>query len=218
MIVGLSAVIAGKGGVWLDVDWRPICRDVSFYVYSIGLLAYVFYDDVADLVDSIVMVLSYCVYVAFMKFNSQILGQCKSRKVDDEPRDEEALERAEDVIEAIRKNNTPNEILFQSSPRRLSQTMGIRHRQCSFGSDGGFTALPRRMSHTMGIRNRPSKFRKTSWKGTMIAIIAARRFAQKRSWESWRTQIPEHECSFDADIENDVKKVETSTPTTKNKV
>ncbi len=184
VIVALSAAIAGKGGVWLAVDWRPVCRDVSFYVYSIGLLAFIFLNDSAvTLVEAFVMVGSYGVYIVFMKFNSYFLDQCKSRKVDNESDVEEAIERAEEAI-ALSLHMSSIDSLSMScgldtSVRR--QTMGIRHRQGSFMLDGS----QRRSSQTMGIRHRARKYRKhrTSWKGAVVAVMAARKFAHKRVWE-----------------------------------
>ncbi len=187
VIVALSAVIAGKGGVWLAVDWRPICRDVSFYIYSIGLLTYSFTNDShVGLLESILMVGSYGVYIVFMKFNSFILGKCKSPKVDNESDIEAAVERTERALVDLSSRNSLNYSISMSSEGATAtsrpQTMGLRHRQGSFMYDGSYSML-RRGSQTMGVRHRCHKYRRTSWKGAIAAVIAARAFAHKRVWE-----------------------------------
>ena len=44
VIVALSAAVAGKSGASLQIDYRPVGRDVCFYTLSILLLA-IFFDD-----------------------------------------------------------------------------------------------------------------------------------------------------------------------------
>ncbi len=205
VIVALSAIVAGKGGVWLDVDWRPICRDVSFYSYSIGLLVITFLDHSITLLEACIMVSSYFVYVVFMKYNAFILGKCKSHKVDDVSSDRVAIERAEMALGSMRKSSE-TESGFSSTRRASLRTMGIRHRQGSFQSE--HLTPSRRMSQTMGVRHRPDKYRR-AWKEAIVAIIAAQKFSAHRTWE-WADEATTSARTTDtsADIENGIPKVD----------
>lgn len=77
VIVALSAVVAGSDGAEIPVDWRPVCRDVSFYSLSILLLTLVFLDSEVEWWEGLIMFLAYGVYIIFMVFNTKILKQCE---------------------------------------------------------------------------------------------------------------------------------------------
>merc|ERR1719498_1285430 len=78
IIVAGSALVAGRGGGVLQIDWRPVVRDVSFYSISVLVLIFFFDDSVIDWYEGMIMVLMYMVYILFMKFNSQIFEMCPS--------------------------------------------------------------------------------------------------------------------------------------------
>lgn len=81
VIVALSAAVAGKNGAAINIDWRPVCRDVLFYSYSIVVLALVFKDGRAEWWEGLIMALSYCGYTVFMKYNTYILSRCQPPKI-----------------------------------------------------------------------------------------------------------------------------------------
>lgn len=81
VIVALSAAVAGSGGGSIHIDWRPVCRDVLFYSYSIGILALVFLDSEVQWWEGLIMFLSYIVYIVFMKYNTRILSHCQAPKI-----------------------------------------------------------------------------------------------------------------------------------------
>lgn len=81
VIVALSAAVAGKNGSSINIDWRPVCRDIIFYSYSILVLALVFLDSEVQWWEGLIMTLSYTVYIVFMKYNSRILSHCQPPKI-----------------------------------------------------------------------------------------------------------------------------------------
>lgn len=81
VIVALSAAVAGKNGSSIHIDWRPVCRDVAFYSYSIMVLTLVFLDSEVQWWEGLIMTLSYGIYITFMKYNSRILSHCKPPKI-----------------------------------------------------------------------------------------------------------------------------------------
>lgn len=81
VIVALSAAVAGSGGGSIDIDWRPVCRDIIFYSYSIGVLGLVFLDSEVQWWEGLIMFLSYIVYIVFMKYNTRILSHCQAPKI-----------------------------------------------------------------------------------------------------------------------------------------
>lgn len=81
VIVALSAAVAGKNGSSIHIDWRPVCRDIVFYSYSILVLALVFLDSKVQWWEGLIMTLSYTAYIVFMKYNSRILSHCQPPKI-----------------------------------------------------------------------------------------------------------------------------------------
>ena len=63
MIIGLSAIVAGQT---LQLDWRPLARDCTFYAYSIVLLVLVVHDGKVEWFEALAMFLSYGLYIGFM--------------------------------------------------------------------------------------------------------------------------------------------------------
>lgn len=81
MIVGLTAVFAGKT---LDIDWRPLLRDATFYFMSI-MTTLIFFSTGRTKTDDgevsadvywwagLISVLLYCGYVTYMCYNEKIM-------------------------------------------------------------------------------------------------------------------------------------------------
>jgi K+-dependent Na+/Ca+ exchanger-like protein len=74
VIVAGSAFVAGSMGMDLKIDYRPVTRDVCFYVLAILLLAVFFIDSEIMWWEALLMWLTYVGYIVFMVFNSQILA------------------------------------------------------------------------------------------------------------------------------------------------
>ncbi|CAM9541566.1 unnamed protein product [Ectocarpus fasciculatus] len=81
VIVALSAAVAGSGGRSIHIDWRPVCRDIIFYTFSIAVLGLVFIDSEVMWWEGLIMFLSYIVYIIFMKYNSRILAHCQPPRI-----------------------------------------------------------------------------------------------------------------------------------------
>lgn len=71
MIIGLSALLARET---LQLDWRPILRDVFFYVVSIIALILVILDSEAQWYEGLIFLVIYAFYVATMALNRQVLA------------------------------------------------------------------------------------------------------------------------------------------------
>ncbi|XP_076816479.1 sodium/potassium/calcium exchanger 2-like isoform X2 [Clavelina lepadiformis] len=56
----------------LRLTWWPLFRDCFFYILSLLLLIYAFYDATIQIHESILLILVYLCYVSFMKFNRPI--------------------------------------------------------------------------------------------------------------------------------------------------
>ncbi|CAM9158603.1 unnamed protein product [Choristocarpus tenellus] len=80
VIVALSAAVATQQGTKLPIDWRIVARDVSFYTASILLLGAMFIDGEIAWWEGLILMMTYMVYVIFMKYNERILGQCAPPK------------------------------------------------------------------------------------------------------------------------------------------
>ncbi|CAN0499223.1 unnamed protein product, partial [Ectocarpus sp. 12 AP-2014] len=81
VIVALSAAVAGSGGRSIHIDWRPVCRDIIFYTFSIAVLGLVFIDSEVMWWEGLIMFLAYLVYIIFMKYNSRILAHCRPPRI-----------------------------------------------------------------------------------------------------------------------------------------
>mmetsp|Transcript_4194 Transcript_4194/g.9097 ORF Transcript_4194/g.9097 Transcript_4194/m.9097 type:complete len:890 (+) Transcript_4194:386-3055(+) len=69
VIIGLTAMLAGDV---LHLDWRPLARDVSFYIVSIVVLLAVIIDGDAHWWEGLIMLLIYALYIGFMTVNARI--------------------------------------------------------------------------------------------------------------------------------------------------
>lgn len=75
----------------LKIDWKPITRDSFFYAVAIAMMIYVLHDGEIVLVESIVLIAGYFLYVVFMYFNSHLMerlsamvGENPMSKLEDE--------------------------------------------------------------------------------------------------------------------------------------
>eukprot|EP00929_Paragymnodinium_shiwhaense_P006391 TRINITY_DN10971_c0_g1_i1.p1 TRINITY_DN10971_c0_g1~~TRINITY_DN10971_c0_g1_i1.p1 ORF type:complete len:636 (+),score=117.80 TRINITY_DN10971_c0_g1_i1:32-1909(+) len=79
IIVALSAAIAAiSQGGRLKIDWRPLCRDSTFYCLSIGLLAIFFAVTGPGEItwpEGLIMVLAYGLYVLSMVYNETLMDK-----------------------------------------------------------------------------------------------------------------------------------------------
>ena len=69
VIVGVTGVMAGQD---LDLDWKPILRDLVFYTVAIGSTAGIFADGVVHWWEGLISVLMYFSYILFMVYNKRI--------------------------------------------------------------------------------------------------------------------------------------------------
>ena len=69
VIVGVTGVMAGQD---LDLDWKPILRDLVFYTVAIGSTAGIFADGVVHWWEGLISVLMYLSYILFMVYNKRI--------------------------------------------------------------------------------------------------------------------------------------------------
>jgi solute carrier family 24 (sodium/potassium/calcium exchanger), member 1 len=73
VIVGTTAVyVFAKGKQKIILDWWPLARDISFYVASILLLLFVYWDNRVEWWESLIFLAGYLIYVLFMKFNTLV--------------------------------------------------------------------------------------------------------------------------------------------------
>lgn len=68
-VIGMCALFSKEV---LHLTWWPLFRDVSFYIVGLLMLIYFFLDNQIVLSESISLLLFYCCYVTFMKFNSTV--------------------------------------------------------------------------------------------------------------------------------------------------
>jgi len=57
----------------LQLDWRPLVRDIVFYAISILVFMGVAYDGTISWFDAVFLLLLYVVYILVMVFNSKII-------------------------------------------------------------------------------------------------------------------------------------------------
>jgi K+-dependent Na+/Ca+ exchanger-like protein len=69
IIVALSAAIAAQNNAALDIDWRPVTRDATFYTMSIILLGVFFWDAKIYWWEGAIMTAVYGLYIYFMTIN-----------------------------------------------------------------------------------------------------------------------------------------------------
>ena len=83
VIIGLSGVLGCKPGQLLDLDWRPLLRDSSFYIVSIALLFIFLLDGEVWWQEALAMFSVYASYILFMRFNARICYGKGFKKVDE---------------------------------------------------------------------------------------------------------------------------------------
>jgi len=69
-ICALSAVFAGSA---LELDWRPLCRDATFYGMSIVCFIIFSWDGQFDFWESCIMLALYILYIVLMKYNPSLM-------------------------------------------------------------------------------------------------------------------------------------------------
>lgn len=171
VIVALSAAVAGSTEGAIHIDWRPVCRDIIFYSYSIAILALVFIDEKVQWWEGLIMFLSYVVYIIFMKYNSRILSHCQPPKIgitDDLQASSENINAAVAAVSAAKRPSMtgnvgipgPGEDTAKVTP--LSQanaaaaesaSAGVGAEEAAAAAEAGATGTPGK-SFTLGIRNR----------------------------------------------------------------
>jgi len=72
-ICGLSAAVPGKP---LNLDWRPLARDASFYFSAICILMWTLMDGEVTGWEAAGFLVSYALYILFMYFNQSIMAKC----------------------------------------------------------------------------------------------------------------------------------------------
>lgn len=70
IIIALSAVLSGQV---LNLDWRPLARDSLIYGLSIVIFIGFAWDGKLEWYEALILLLIYFMYIAIMKFNSQLL-------------------------------------------------------------------------------------------------------------------------------------------------
>ena len=73
VIIALAAAMSAKD---LTIDWRPFLRDCIFYLISVALLFVFVLEGAFTWVHSLILVIFYLCYVAFMTKNESILAKC----------------------------------------------------------------------------------------------------------------------------------------------
>jgi len=87
----------------LVIDWKPITRDSTFYAISIAAMIFVLHDGTITLIEAVMLVCFYCLYVTFMYFNPQFMawlsrlaGENPGQKLEDEDEKKEEEKEEED--------------------------------------------------------------------------------------------------------------------------
>lgn len=160
VIVALSAAVAGRNGSSIHIDWRPVCRDVIFYSYSIMILALAFLDEEVQWWEGLIMALSYVVYIVFMKYNTQILSHCQPPKIaiiDEHQASDQDLVAAIVAVSAA-KRPSHSQIDRQVSTKVIPFPQGNKAdtdsaKAVETAEAFGATSSPRK-SCTLGVRHR----------------------------------------------------------------
>ena len=166
VIVALSAAVAGSNGASIHIDWRPVCRDIVFYSYSIAILALVFLDEEVQWWEGLIMFLSYVLYIVFMKYNSRILSHCQPPKIgitDDQHAADADVAAAVAAVAGAKRPSLAGgagagEDTAKVTPMPQENTAspeagGVGAGEAAAAAAAGATNSPRK-SVTLGIRNR----------------------------------------------------------------
>ncbi|XP_072291934.1 sodium/potassium/calcium exchanger 2-like isoform X2 [Eucyclogobius newberryi] len=68
-VIGMCALFSRE---MLHLSWWPLFRDVTFYILNLVMFIIFFLDSVIVWFESVMLVVGYCLYVVFMKYNVQI--------------------------------------------------------------------------------------------------------------------------------------------------
>jgi K+-dependent Na+/Ca+ exchanger-like protein len=77
VIIGASAIVST-----VVLDWRPVLRDLFFYVFSIAILIFTFWDGVIHLWEASLFIILYLFYLIFLYFWSKKFGDKFNKKSD----------------------------------------------------------------------------------------------------------------------------------------
>ena len=69
-IIGATVLCAGQT---LELDWRPVTRDCSFYALAITTILLIFHDGEVYWYEGLISVILYFTYVCFMCYNEKIM-------------------------------------------------------------------------------------------------------------------------------------------------
>jgi len=81
-VIGMCAIFSKE---ILQLTWWPLFRDCSFYIVSLLVLIWAFYDSSITWYESLALLLCYLAYVSFMKFNQKVEAWVKSKISKTEP-------------------------------------------------------------------------------------------------------------------------------------
>eukprot|EP00736_Rhodelphis_marinus_P000879 Rmarinus@m.4673 len=76
IIIALTAALAGQP---LDLDWRPLARDSTFYSFSIAALVGVFFDGEIYIWESVILLVLYGCYVYTMVRNEDLMDYLEKK-------------------------------------------------------------------------------------------------------------------------------------------
>ncbi|CAG5101937.1 Oidioi.mRNA.OKI2018_I69.chr1.g68.t2.cds [Oikopleura dioica] len=109
VIVALSAALAGKS---LNLDWRPLARDATYYAISIGFLVGFAWDGYITWWEALILTALYVIYVVIMAFNPHAFR----RKT--EPADVLPEKRRSSLVGSQFRHTRPGEMTGAVSQRR----------------------------------------------------------------------------------------------------
>jgi len=71
IIIGATAVVVGED---MQLDWKPLTRDCTFYLGSVALLIiFVAPDNLIETYDAAILLVYYVLYIVFMYFNTGVM-------------------------------------------------------------------------------------------------------------------------------------------------
>ncbi|CAN0073810.1 unnamed protein product [Scytosiphon promiscuus] len=164
VIVALSAAVAGGTEGAIHIDWRPVCRDVTFYSYSIAILALVFIDEKVQWWEGLIMFLSYVVYIVFMKYNSRILAHCQPPKIgitDDLQASSENISAAVAAVSGAKRPSLTGKVGVPGAGEDTAKVTPLPQTNAAAAESAPAGSL------TLGIRNRIE--RRLSGSGSVAA-------------------------------------------------
>lgn len=117
VIIAASGVFAAKP---LLIDWRPLLRDIFFYLCSIGGIMAFFGGIGVEWWESGCLLLIYFFYILFMKYNARILRSLCPRPDWDSPGDQ-SVDASEFVVT---ESQAEDGVLLDTSRTRAATTGG----------------------------------------------------------------------------------------------